>query len=48
MYEPFTSPLDGERHAFVVWAKKAAKAGVSERENDENGEETIVERGRKL
>jgi hypothetical protein len=38
IYEPFTSPLDGERHIFVVGAKKAAKAGVSEGENDESGE----------
>lgn len=38
IYEPFTSPLDGERHIFVVGAKKAAKARVSEGENDESGE----------
>jgi hypothetical protein len=28
MYEPLASPLDSERHIFVVLAKKAAKAGV--------------------
>ena len=37
-YEPFTSPLYGEGHIFVVLAKKAAKAGVGEGENDEGCE----------
>lgn len=42
MYEPLASPLDCERHIFVVLAKKAAKAGIGERENDESGERRIV------
>jgi hypothetical protein len=29
MYEPLASPLDCERHIFIVLAKKAAKAGIS-------------------
>jgi hypothetical protein len=28
MYEPLASPLDCERHIFIVLAKKAAKAGI--------------------
>jgi hypothetical protein len=38
MYEPLASPLDCERHIFIILAKKAAKAGVGEREYDENDE----------
>jgi len=34
--KPFTSPFDGERHIFVVKAKKAADAGVGEREYGES------------
>jgi hypothetical protein len=40
-YEPLASPLDCERHIFVVLAKKAAKAGVGERENDESGKRGV-------
>ena len=49
IYEPFATPLDGERHIFVVLAKKAAKAGVGEGENDESderGEGIIPVRGK--
>jgi len=41
IYEPLASPLDCERHIFVVLAKKAAKAGVGEREYDENGKRGV-------
>ena len=41
MYEPVASPLYCERHIFVVLAKKAAKAGVGERENDDSGKKEI-------
>jgi hypothetical protein len=34
--EPFTSPFDIQCHVFVFGAKKAAEAGVGERENDES------------
>jgi len=34
IHEPFASPLDREGHVFIILAKKAAKAGVGEREND--------------
>ena len=32
--EPFASPFDSHGHVFVFGAKKAAEAGVGEREYD--------------